>query len=234
VSSFRRVAHLRQFRLPGGDAAIQQPCRSAIGLLYETWGRDALRRLDLPLVNGFNRQELTTFCQMLEKGLNAPLTSSAGRLFDAVAALIGLRKTVSFEGQSAMELEFAVDPKEKGEYPFAIGSGEPAVIDWQPMVEGILEDLRHGQRASAIAAKFHHTLAAIITHVALGVGEAQVVLTGGCFQNRTLTEECIRRLHEAGLRPYWHQRVPTNDGGIALGQIVAAAAVMKTRGGDVP
>jgi hydrogenase maturation protein HypF len=155
-----------------------------------------------------------------------------GRLFDAVAALLDLRQIATFEGQAAMELEFAV-PAGAGandDYRFDLtegGGGEDRwqaalVVDWRPTVAAILDDLARGVPPGLIAARFHDTLAGIIVAVARRVGEPKVLLTGGCFQNRHLTERAVRRLEAESFRPYWHQRVPPNDGGIALGQVVVA------------
>jgi hydrogenase maturation protein HypF len=200
-ASFERVAHLRQFRLPGGEAAIKQPRRCALGVLYEIFGDEAFTDDDPPALR-----------QMLVKGVNCPFTSSAGRLFDAVASLLGIRHRVNFEGQAAMELEFLVQPGVEEAYP--------AGLDWQPMVEAMLQD---DATVGVKATKFHNALAETIVQVAQHIGEEKVVLTGGCFQNRYLTERAVRRLQAEGFHPYWHQRVPPNDGGIALGQVVAAA-----------
>ena len=160
--------------------------------------------------------------------MNAPLTSSAGRLFDAVASLIGLRQQASFEGQAAMEMEFAVQAGIEEAYPFSLGEGPPSVIDWDPAIRGILDDRRSGKSAGAISAKFHNMLAEAIVAIARKIGEPKVVLSGGCFQNRYLTERTIDRLRQENFRPYWHQRVPPNDGGIALGQVAAVVWSRKT------
>ncbi len=226
LASFERVAHLRTFRLPGGEAAIKQPCRTAVGLLFEMWGAAAMRRTELAPVRALAESDRALIAQMLAKGVHAPLTSSAGRLFDAVASLVGLRQRLSFESQAAMELEFAIQPGIDGTYPFDLRNEAPRVVDWQPAIEQIVSNLQCGEPAGAIAARFHNTLAEMVVAVAREVGEAKVVLTGGCFQNRYLTERCIDRLSAEGFRPYWHQRVPPNDGGIALGQVIAAAAAI--------
>jgi hydrogenase maturation protein HypF len=164
---------------------------------------------------------------MLMTGFNAPVTSSAGRLFDAVASLVGLRQRVTFEGQAAIELESVIDSEVSDLYQFEIGDGLPQIIDWAPMIGEMLIDLRRGKSAGLISAKFHNTLAELIIRIAQRNGQSKVVLTGGCFQNRYLLERSVLRLSQAGFRPYWHQRVPTNDGGIALGQVVAAARVSR-------
>ncbi len=160
---------------------------------------------------------------MLRGGVNAPRTSSAGRLFDAVAALLDIRQMAGFEGQAAMELEFALEGAEViGPYPFDFAEG--GVLDWGPMVQAILEDRARGSETGAIARRFHDTLAEIIVAVARRVGEKRVVLSGGCFQNAYLLEQAVTRLVAAGFRVYWPQRIPPNDGGIALGQIMAAVS----------
>jgi len=224
--SFERVAHFRQFRLPGGEAAIKQPRRTALGVLFEIGGVKALDQKDLAPVRDFSEGDLAVVRKMLVKGLQAPVTSSAGRLFDAVASIAGLRQQASFESQAAMELEFAIQPCVCEAYSFEIKSCSPRVVDWQPMIEEMVEDVRRGLAPGVISAKFHNALVEIIVAVARHVGQTRVVLTGGCFQNRYLTERSVQRLLEEGFRPYWHQRVPTNDGGIALGQIVDAARTL--------
>ena len=221
--SFERVAHFRQFRLPGADAASRQPRRSALGVLFETRGIKGFDSTDLGPQMEFKETELGLIKQMLVKGLQAPLTSSVGRLFDAVASLTNLRQQVTFGGQAAMELEFAIQSCVSEAYSFEIKSTAPSVIDWRPMIEEIIEDVRNRVDAGMISAKFHNALVEVIVAVAKHVGQTRVVLTGGCFQNRYLTERSVQRLLESGFRPYWHQRVPTNDGGIALGQVVEAA-----------
>src|ERR1700756_1362016 len=225
--SFQRVGHFRQFRLPGGEMAVKEPRRTAVAVLYEIWGQNGLENRDLAPIAEFSKTELGLIRQMLVKGINAPVTSSAGRLFDAVAALVGIRQQVTFEGQAAMELESLIESGVTAVYPFEFSNGFPQIIDWAPMIGEMLVDLQKGIPQGAIAAKFHNTLAEIIIEVARQVVTPKVVLTGGCFQNRYLLEQAVQRLSQAGFKPYWHQRVPPNDGGIALGQIAAAARVIR-------
>jgi len=224
--SFRRVAHLRTFRLPGGERAVKEPRRSGLGLLFEIFGEELLARTDLEPVRAFATAELKVIGQMLRRSLNAPLTSSAGRLFDAVASLVGLRQRIRFEGQGAMELEFGLEEGVEEGYEVVLrkGSGESEVVDWEPMVRQILEEIGAGVSVGRIAARFHNGLVEGMVAVARQVGRERVLLTGGCMQNRYLTERAVRRLREESFRPYWHQRVPPNDGGIALGQVLAARA----------
>jgi hydrogenase maturation protein HypF len=221
-TSFARVAHWRQFGLPGGEAAIKEPRRVGLGLLFALLGAQAFERQDLFPVRSFSDSELPVLRQMLERGLQSPVTSSVGRLFDAVASLVGLRQRVRFEGQAAMELEFSIESDHDEAYPLALREGRPLIVDWEPMIHRILQDLEQGATIGVVAALFHNTLVEAIVQVARKVQQSRIVLTGGCFQNRYLTERAVRRLREAGFKPYWHQRVPPNDGGIALGQIAAA------------
>jgi hydrogenase maturation protein HypF len=219
---FIRVAHLRNFRLPGGEAAIRQPRRAALGLLWEVFGEELYGRADtLALRQCFSEPELNVIRQMLARGVNSPLTSSAGRLFDAVASIVGVRQWTQFEGQAAMGLEFVLQPGVDRFYSFHVG--EDGVIDWQPMILQILEETHSGEPVGRTAAAFHNTLAEMMIAVARRAGIRQVVLTGGCFQNKYLLERAVRRLEQENFQPSWHQRIPPNDGGIALGQVMAAA-----------
>ena len=242
--SFRRVATWRSFKLPGGETAIREPRRSALGVLHEIFGAKVLDMDDLPTVRAFSASEKDVLRAMLDKTVNAPRTTSVGRLFDAVASLTGLRQRAGFEGQAAMELEFALEGFATEEtYPLRIVrntgesfqahlppsrpdvAGNPVaaiIVDWEPMIWGIVEDVRRQTAAGTVSAKFHNTLAETLPAVARLAELERVALSGGCFQNRYLLERAIHRLEQAGMRAYWHQRVPPNDGGIALGQIAAA------------
>jgi hydrogenase maturation protein HypF len=231
-TSCERVAHLRPFRLPGGDVAVKEPRRTALGLLYEMFGEAAFTKTGLAPLQAFSPTDLGPLKTMLARRLNSPQTSSAGRLFDAVASLVGLRQQVRYEGQAAMELEFALEGPESIDEAYELPLRPdhvsrftfhaPLLLDWSPMIEAILSDLNHSVPVPRISARFHNALAEAIIAVAKHFGQPRVVLSGGCFQNRYLTERTVQRLQECGFRPYWHQRVPPNDGGIALGQVVAA------------
>ena len=227
--SCERVAHLRSFRLPGGDTAVREPRRAALGLLWQMFGDTVFGQTSLKPVAAFSKTELTALQTMLKKDLNSPLTSSAGRLFDAVASLTGLRQTTCFEGQAAMDLEFALDGVETTKaYAFSLVPGESSfILDWSAMIEMILADVTASVSAGVISAKFHNALAEAIVMVAKHFGRSRVVLSGGCFQNQYLTERVVRRLRAEQFRPYWHQRVPPNDGGIALGQIAGALRTLE-------
>jgi hydrogenase maturation protein HypF len=236
-SSFERVAHLRTFQLPGGDRAVREPRRSALAVLYEVLGDEAFTLEGVPALEAFSAAELRTLRAMLHSGVNTPVTSSAGRLFDAVASLVGIRQRVRHEGQAAMELEFALSGEEcDSRYDIktvATAENRLCLVDWEPAITGILADVRSGVPAGRISAKFHNALVTCIVEVASRAGQERVVLTGGCFQNKYLTEHAVARLRQEGFRPYWHQRVPPNDGGIALGQVAAAAADLRKQG-DYP
>jgi hydrogenase maturation protein HypF len=224
-AGWRRVAWLRPFRLPGGEAAMREPRRSALGLLFAALGEDAFARTHLPPLAAFSPAERAVVAGMLARGVNAPWTSSAGRLFDAVASLAGLGQRASYEGQAALALEGAADGETAAQpYPFALG-GDAAglVLDWQPALEALLADLAAGAGPGAVAAAFHDGLARAVAAVAARLGDARVVLCGGCFQNARLTAAAVAALRAIGAEPFWHRRVPPNDGGLALGQAVWAS-----------
>lgn len=219
-----RMGHLRAVPLPGMEQAVRQPWRMALSHLrdagegYEGWGPSD------------QQVAATVLIQMMNRGVNSPLTSSAGRLFDAVAALAGGRRVVSFEGQAAMELEgLASASRDDGQYPYEIGTVDGRlVIDTRPMVRAVAQDARSGRDAAVIARRFHEGLAAATADLCAqlraitGIGD--VVLTGGVFLNAVLTVACTRRLERAGLRVFRHRLVPPNDGGLSLGQLGVAAA----------
>ena len=230
--SCERAAHLRTFPLPGGDAAVREPRRSALGLLFELFGEKVFEQPDLIRLCGFARVEAALLCTALVRKVNSPRTSSIGRLFDAVSAIVGLRHHCRFEGQAAMELEFAVRKGVDDHYEFECADGPTRVADWEPVLLQVLADVREGASAGEIAAKFHNGLARLIVQMARILGEDQVVLSGGCFQNVHLLQIAVQGLRDEGFRPYWHQRVPPNDGGIALGQIVAAARSLTSKSED--
>ena len=207
---YERAAHLLPFPLPGGEQAVRDPRRSALGLLYTV--RENPDRL------GFEDKEKCLLMQALENKINTPLTSSAGRLFDAVAALTGLCTENSFEGEAAMTLEFAA-VEDDGHYDFDVSG---SIADWRPMIRQILSDVDGRVPAGIIAARFHNTLAAMIVAAPQQQQQKKVLLTGGCFQNKLLLENAVSRLREAGFDPFWHRKIPPNDGGLAAGQVLAA------------
>ncbi len=233
---YERLAHLNLFTLPGGEVAAKEPRRSALGLLFELcqgrWGEFK----DLPCVKEFNESQLTLIKKMIEQKINTPLTSSMGRLFDGVASIIGLCHKASFEGQAAMSLEFkASNTLALPLYCYNIThgpKGKSMIIDWTQMIREIIEDFRQGQESSIISTRFHRTLAEVIVEIARLTGNNKVALTGGCFQNKFLTEVAVDRLRQEGFSPYWQKKVPANDGGISLGQMFVAARRLKDVSGN--
>ena len=179
-------------------------------------------------MTAFTRRELDVLRTMLEKKINTPITSSMGRLFDGVAALLGIRQQISYEGQTAMELESAIgDLTTNAVYNFELirsnkTTNSTIIIDWRSIVQDIAIEFANKKSTAEIAAKFHNTLVEIIVAVAKQIGRKQIVLTGGCWQNKYLTERAISRLKQENFIPYWHHQIPCNDSGLAVGQIAAA------------
>ena len=223
--SFKRMGHFSHIAMPGGDAAVKEPFRMALSYLYRVYGENLP---DIPLVKAIPGKELKLFRQMIDKQLNSPLTSSCGRLFDAVAALVGLRDEVSYEGQAALELEQAADPMADGCYPFnLIKDAGGFCLDYDAMIGAIVDDILANEPISSIGGRFHNTLANVVLSATRRIwnmtGLETVALSGGVFQNRMLTEKVVQSLQDDGFTVLTHSRVPPNDGGLALGQAVIAA-----------
>jgi hydrogenase maturation protein HypF len=233
-ASFDRTGHLRTFLLPGGDRAVREPRRSALGLLFEMYGESVAERPDMQ--KAFSPRELDVLIRAMVSKTAGIRTSSIGRLFDAVAFLTDIRHVVRFEGQAAMELEFATHGIESAErYPIDIQREDNRwVMNWQPMMDAVLYSISHREPAPIIATAFHNTLIHAAAEMARRIGIDNIVLTGGCFQNRYLLEKLIAVLREAGFYVFWHQRIPPNDGGIAIGQIVAALRTLQNESTHVP
>ncbi len=210
-----------QFPLPGGEQAIKEPRRSALGMLYKMFGEFIFSNKFHLISGNFNSQEIKILKRMMEENFNCPLTSSVGRIFDGVASILNLKQKANYEGQAAMMLEFAANQNIKESYNFKLNGSKFLIVDWQAIVDGILNDLGNNISVSIISSKFHNTLVEIILSSAKYFGEEKIILSGGCFQNAFLLERTIKHLEENNFHVYWHQRVPTNDGGIALGQIAA-------------
>jgi hydrogenase maturation protein HypF len=222
LAGFRRLGHLRPIALPGGEAAIREPWRLAAAALTDAGvALDCLARIAPTRRNGVR--------QLLEKKVSAPLATGAGRWFDAVSALCGVRDEISYEGQAAVELEAIARPGDARAYPFEtqLSREAPWQIDLRPTVRAIAADLRSATSAGEIAARFHATLASAIAESCRRAREQfdvnTVALSGGCFQNRILTEGTRDLLESAGFEVLLHRRVPPNDGGLALGQAAIAA-----------
>jgi hydrogenase maturation protein HypF len=219
-TSWRRAAHLLPFRLPGGEAASRDPRRAALGALHAAVGDGLFAMRDLPPLASFAPAEQHVLQTVLARGVNAPLTSSAGRLFDAVAAILGLCQRTSYEGEAAMLLEAAAERAATPLVPANVAEAAGGiVIDWRPTLRAIVA----ARDEAGVASGFHDVLADAILAVARRIGIARVLLTGGCFQNAVLTERTAERLHRGGFEPHWHHRVPPNDGGLAAGQAAFAA-----------
>ena len=228
LAGFRRAGHLRQVALPGGAAAIREPWRTGANYLREAFGAGAAD-LRLPFVRD-NAGRWGTVLDMAVKGINSPMTSSAGRLFDAAAAIAGLRGAVNYEGQAAIELEQAADPASPSAYPCPVESGSGVhVIDGVGLIRALAEDLASGTVRPLAAARFHNGLSAALVETCVRVrdeaGLEDVALSGGTFQNLLLLERVIAGLESVGFGVYRHRRVPANDGGISLGQAMVAGAI---------
>jgi hydrogenase maturation protein HypF len=211
--NFQRIAHLRPFLLPGGEAAIREGWRSAASLLWEVFGAEAIP----------DSRARPVLARMLERRVQTPLTTSVGRLFDAVASLAGVAQQSRFEGQAAMLLERAISGLQTGQC-YRLEEG-----DWAPLIASVQADVKSNTSPALIAARFHNALAAWILEVAERAAVEHVVLSGGCFQNAYLVERAAALLEPRGFKVYTHQRVPPNDGGIALGQ--AVLVMPQSRGG---
>jgi hydrogenase maturation protein HypF len=214
--TYERVLHLRPFRLLGGEKAVREPRRVALSLLFECYSLDEVLVMDNPTVKSFAQEEIETLHVMWHRGINAPQSSSVGRLFDAVASLTGLAHVLGYEGESGLLLEAAASASGPQEAFKCHVSGE--TIDWEPMLKQILQ----APSAETTAAGFHEALADLIVETARRYPQKKVVLSGGVFQNRTLTERAAEKLDEAGIRYLLNRDVPINDGGIALGQLYHA------------
>ncbi|HEX4202782.1 MAG TPA: carbamoyltransferase HypF [Ktedonobacteraceae bacterium] len=240
LCSFERLAHLAYVPLPGGEQAVRQPWRMAATYLARTYG-DAFLELDTPFVRHLNRATWHTLSQMIERGLNSPQTSSLGRLFDAVAALLGLRNEVVYEGQAAIELEIVAQTAQAAHsqveqvqiYPFTIGDQQPALFDVAPIFRAMIDDLQQREPVNEIALRFHCTIAELLAAACLQArqrtGLNEVALSGGVFQNRLLLEQVLERLQVQKFTVYINRRVPPNDGGLSLGQLAVAAAQLQRR-----
>src|SRR5581483_57355 len=222
-----RLGALRNVPLPGGDAAVREPWRSATAHLWAAFGGD-LEAAPSDWRARRDPAKLAAIGAMLARGVASPPTSSAGRLFDAVASLVGLRDAAAFEGQAAMRLETVADRGTRRRYPVAIDAQHGAWrIDCAPLIRAVVEDVTVGLDAATIAGAFHHTLADLVlagvTRVRDATGVRHVALSGGVFQNGLLTHRVVDRLTGHGFVPLVHAAVPPNDGGLALGQAWVAS-----------
>lgn len=225
---FTRMGHLEYLPLPGGAAAIKKPYRTTIGYLLSLLGETALKP-DLPFLKQVDSVEIDIIQKLIEKKINSPLTSSCGRLFDAVSALLSIRGTIDYEAQAAIELEMLAhdEVNETDSYPFSIVEQDDlSVVKLQDLFSAIIYDLQSNTTRATIAAKFHNTIAQMIKRLCQVISNktsiTQVVLSGGVFQNRLLLRKAVSLLEDGGFTVFTHQQVPCNDGGISLGQAVIA------------
>jgi hydrogenase maturation protein HypF len=236
-ATFQRRAHLRYVPLPGGDAAVRQPWRVALSYLRDVFGLAALPD-SVSFVKCVPEKQIALVDAMLTRGINSIQTSSCGRLFDAVASLIGVRHEISFEGQAAIELEAIARQNVDEQYPFDIEGGDPARIDLRPLIEAVVRDLTQSKDPPYISACFHNTLAKIVVGMCDRIREEQglnrVCLSGGTFQNHYLLERSMTWLREIGFDVFLHSTVPANDGGISLGQAVIASQMLQNGDAHVP
>ncbi len=231
---FDRQAHIEYFPLPGGDNAIAEPWRITASLLYKIYGDDMMN-LDIDFIKQLDTDKWMVIKHMIEKNINLSLTSSMGRLFDAVSALIGVRRIIYYEAQAAIELEMIADSDESGEYTYDLkecdGRKEILLAD---LIKEIVVDITSGIGTEKISAKFHNTISKIALDMSIYIRELKginsVALSGGVFQNIFLLDMIHKRLTENGFNVYTHHRVPTNDGGIALGQAIIASISSKPDG----
>jgi hydrogenase maturation protein HypF len=230
TAGFERHGTITPLPLIGGDSAIKEPYRIALGVLFGLYGK-TLPPLPIEWLNNMEPNRLTLLRQAYDRRINTFYSHGMGRLFDAVSALIGVRPKASFEGQSAMELEMAVATGYHGDYPFVIGGDEdPAKLDFAPTFASCIEDMKKGESVPVISARFHETVAqgamAMIRMISGKTGLKDVFLSGGVFQNTVLSDRLGTLLETGGFAVFRHGRVPPNDGGVALGQAVIAARTL--------
>lgn len=224
---YQRAFHLKYYPLPGGDVSIRKPARIALAYLWQSgipWDKN------LPCVDAIDPEERSVLISQLEHLINTPMTSSMGRLFDAAASIIGIKHQVNYEAQAAIELEDIVDPFEKKSYPFILETSDnyrPGLIDPKPMIAALCSDVLSNTPTPTLAARFHNTIAEMIGQtvhsVRLQTGINLVVLSGGVWQNMTLLNKSLDLLKNDHFIVYTHSQVPTNDGGISLGQAAIAS-----------
>jgi len=231
ASQFTRTAHLSYIPMPGSSAAIKEPWRMAVSYLYDTYG-EGFWDLELPLFKEIDEKKLEFVINMIAKRINSPYTSSLGRFFDGIAAIVGIRNNVFFEGQAAMELEMLAEDKIKGTYDYEWVSGDCRQVLIQPIIYGVVKDMEKDIHPSVISTKFHMTLIRLFSELCAVIRKEsrvnQVVLSGGVFQNSILLTGLIHALEKKEFQVFTHSQVPPNDGGICLGQAMVAAAKLET------
>ncbi len=233
IKGFKRAAHLKYIPMPGGEASIKKPWHMAWSYLYNIYGM-RFKGLKIDFLRGLDRAKIDLLVQIIDKKINSPLTSSMGRLFDAVSSLLGICYAAEYEGQAAIELEKAIKRQAtrdngQGKYTFRYKDKHGViVIDWVPVIRGIIKDIQARKGKAEISLKFHNAICAMIKEVCILLRKkykiSKVCLSGGVFQNRYLTSRTKPLLEEEGFKVYSHKKVPAHDGNIALGQAVLAGA----------
>ena len=230
LETFERRAHLRYLPLPGGDAAVRQPWRMALSYVRDTFGNGALPE-EMKFLQAVPEKQIAVVDAMITRRIQSIETSSSGRLFDAVAALVGLGSEVTFEGQAAIALESAAQPGVEDRYTFHVEESEPMQLDMRPMIEDVVRDLARGASVGLISARFHNTVVAAIVEVCQRIRQQEqltrVCLSGGVFQNMYLLKHTVKDLDKDGFQVFLHALVPPNDGGISLGQAAIANAILR-------
>ena len=226
-AGFERAAHFEYVPMPGGAAAIREPWRMALSYLFQHFRRDFLN-LPIPFMQRLNAHKTDVLLRMMQQQINSPLTSSCGRLFDAVAAMTGVRQQINYEAQAAIELEFAIVGNGDDAYPLEITqAGEPWLIRTRPMFESLIDDLRQGASSGTIARRFHNGLVNAFVSVAIALRQNsrlnRVCLSGGTFNNVYLAQRLEGALSAKGFEVFTHREVPAGDGGLSLGQALVAA-----------
>jgi hydrogenase maturation protein HypF len=237
-SGFERRGHLEYAPLPGGSAAIRQPWRMALAQLVSIYGEDEAAELPLAVVRQAGERNTRLIARLIEHGLNTPSTSSAGRLFDAVAALVGVPGTerTTYEGQAAVELELTAEGPANRGYPYRLREHDHGwVVETHEIIRGVVDDLLSGRGPGEISSRFHRTMAEVVAagceRAREAGGPAKVALSGGTFQNMLLLDQTVKLLEEKEFMVHKHNRVPANDGGIALGQAVLADRTVEKASG---
>ncbi|MBN2395162.1 MAG: carbamoyltransferase HypF, partial [Candidatus Atribacteria bacterium] len=224
--SYQRIGHLKYQPMPGGEQAIHQPWRMVYSYLYSVFGQK-ITQFNIGFIKRRSVKEIDLISQMIEKKINSPLTSSCGRLFDAVASIIGIRDEVNFEGQAAVALESLCNPAYKGNYSYGIDQAESGwLVNVEEMFREIVQDIEKNKNISGIATRFHNTLAEFILSMCVRIRDKYyvnlVVLSGGVFQNSFLLNQTLKKLNDNGFKVFIHKKMPPNDACIALGQAVIA------------
>lgn len=220
---YSRVSHLAYLPLPGASGAVKEPWRMGVSYLFREYGEN-MWDLPLPFIRHLDREKTRVLVQMMEKGINSPQTSSMGRLFDGVAAILNLRMINAFEGQAAMELEFAAAKDRERTYPYPLSPEKGRPVEISPLIQGVVQDIQEGLPLPVISATFHNTIVRIfsqfVREISRETGIRKVALSGGVFQNKRLITGFLRELSD--MKALTHTLVPPNDGGICLGQVRAA------------